>query len=120
MSQKPMDRRTFSLAAAASLAALSLPRVAFASATTDGAQKAMVKEAIMHDADSIHHECALSAKPDRVFEALLDATQFSKMTGDRAEIDRAAGGAFSLFGGRIRGRNVSILANRRIVQAWRS
>ena len=36
-----------------------------------------------------------------------------------AEIDRAVGGAFSLFGGLIIGRNVELVANQRIVQAWR-
>lgn len=34
-------------------------------------------------------------------------------------IDRAVGGAFSLFDGHIVGRNVELISDRRIVQAWR-
>ncbi|MGC2769372.1 MAG: SRPBCC domain-containing protein [Candidatus Acidiferrum sp.] len=36
-----------------------------------------------------------------------------------ADIDPKAGGAFSMFGGLIVGRNVELLPNKRIVQAWR-
>jgi activator of HSP90 ATPase len=36
-----------------------------------------------------------------------------------AEIDREVGGAFSLFGGHIIGRNLELIPNKRIVQAWR-
>src|SRR5262249_28340806 len=36
-----------------------------------------------------------------------------------AEIDPKAGGAFSMFGGLIVGRNVELVPNQRIVQAWR-
>ena len=36
-----------------------------------------------------------------------------------AEINREPGGAFSLFGGHIVGRNVELVPSRRIVQAWR-
>ena len=36
-----------------------------------------------------------------------------------AEINREAGGAFSLFKGHIIGRNVELIPNQRIVQAWR-
>jgi activator of HSP90 ATPase len=36
-----------------------------------------------------------------------------------AEIDPKEGGAFSLFEGQVVGRNVELLPNQRIVQAWR-
>jgi activator of HSP90 ATPase len=35
-----------------------------------------------------------------------------------AEIDPKAGGAFSIFGERIVGRNIELVSNQRIVQAW--
>ena len=57
--------------------------------------------------------------PQRVYEALLDAKQFSAFSGGAAEIQREAGGAFSCFGGFITGRNIELVPNRRIVQAWR-
>ena len=57
---------------------------------------------------TIHEELDLHASPTRDFSGLP------------AEIHREAGGAFSLFGGQISGRNVELVADRRIVQAWRA
>ena len=51
----------------------------------------------------------------------MDAKRFGEVTGGQAtEINRAEGGAFSLFGSRIQGRHVELVPNARIVQAWRS
>jgi len=71
-------------------------------------------------AQSIHQEITFTASPKRVYDALLDSKQFSDFTGGApARIDREAGGAFSCFGGVITGRNIELLPNQRIVQAWR-
>ena len=50
---------------------------------------------------------------------LLDSTQFGAFTGMPADIDPKVGGAFAAFGGQIVGRNVELVPNQRIVQAWR-
>jgi activator of HSP90 ATPase len=71
-------------------------------------------------ATSIHQEIDLKGSPQRVYDALLDSKQFSAFTGVPAEIHSEAGGAFSCFGGVIRGRNVELVPGHRIVQAWRS
>ena len=68
-----------------------------------------------------------------MYEALTDAKQFDKviqMSGavksgmakapNPPEISREAGGAFSLFGGYVTGRHIELVANERIVQAWRA
>lgn len=72
---------------------------------------------------TIHQEVDFTAGPARVYEALLDARQFTEFTASAgrgpAQIDRAVGGAFSLFGGHIIGRNLELVPNKRIVQAWR-
>ena len=68
---------------------------------------------------SIHQEVAFEASPQRIYEALLDSKQFATFTGLPAEIDPREGGAFSLFGGLITGRNIEFVPNQRIVQAWR-
>ena len=68
---------------------------------------------------SIHLEADFKASPERIYEALLDSKQFAAFSGLPAEIDRKEGGAFSMFGGQIVGRNVEFVANQRIVQAWR-
>ena len=68
---------------------------------------------------TIHQDIDLPASPQRVYEALLDAKQFAAFSGRRAEINREVGGAFSLFGGHIIGRNLELVPNQRVVQAWR-
>jgi activator of HSP90 ATPase len=70
--------------------------------------------------DTIHEELEFPVAPHRVYEALLDSKQFSAFSGVPAEIHRQAGGAFSLFDGQITGRNVELIPDRRIVQAWRA
>ena len=94
---------------------------------------ASAAEEISHSAESIHQEVLLKAEPARVYAALTDPRQFQEITllsaavksgmvqkPKPAEISRAAGGEFSLFGGHISGRNIELIANERIVQAWRA
>jgi activator of HSP90 ATPase len=68
---------------------------------------------------SLHQAINFQTSPERVYEALLDSRQFSAFSGNPAQIDRAVGGAFSMFGGMIVGRNIELVPNVRIVQAWR-
>jgi len=81
---------------------------------------------ISHTAESIHQEVVFQASRKRVYEALTDAKQFTKVTSFSpvmkaapAEIGHGAGGAFTCFGGHIVGRHVELVPNERIVQAWR-
>ena len=70
--------------------------------------------------DAIRQQVTITASPSRVYQALLDARQFSAVTGGApAEIDARPGGAFTAFGGMITGRNIELVPDRRIVQAWR-
>lgn len=68
---------------------------------------------------SLHDEIVIKAAPQRIYELLLDSKQFAALTGAPAEIDPKAGGTFSTFGKLIEGRNIELVPNRRIVQAWR-
>jgi len=69
---------------------------------------------------SIHQEVVIDASPERVYQALTDAEQFGKMSGGApTEITAEAGGPFSCFGGMISGRNLELVPNQRLVQAWR-
>jgi len=68
---------------------------------------------------SIHQEVAIKATPQRIYEALLDYKKFAAFSGLPAEIDPEEGGAFSMFGGMITGRNIELVSNERVVQAWR-
>ena len=70
---------------------------------------------------SIHQEVTFKASPQRIYAALTDSRQFSSATGGApAEISREDGGVFSCFGGMIHGRNIELVPDRRIVQAWRA
>jgi activator of HSP90 ATPase len=90
------------------------------------------EEGISHTAESIHQEPVFTASPKRVYEALTDAKQFTRVVqlsgalqamhlpDKPAEVSREVGGAFALYGGYITGRNVELVVNVRIVQAWRA
>ena len=93
---------------------------------------AVAEDEISHTADSIHQEPVFAASPKRVYDALTDAKQFTrvvKLSGalqamhlpdQPAEISGEVGSAFALFGGFITGRQVELVPNVRVVQAWRA
>jgi len=68
---------------------------------------------------TIHHEVVFSASPRRVYEALMTTEQHGSFTGGEANISPDVGGAFSCHDGQITGRNVELVENETIVQAWR-
>jgi activator of HSP90 ATPase len=90
------------------------------------------EDGISHTADSIHQEPLFSASPMRVYAALTDAGQFTRviqlsgalqqmhLPDQPAVISKEAGGPFALFGGYITGRHIEMVPNVRLVQAWRS
>ena len=79
---------------------------------------------ISRNCECIHQEVVFKASRTRVYQALTDAKQFSKVTdyvmpGAATAISPEVGGAFSIFGGVISGRNIEMVPNERLVQAWR-
>jgi activator of HSP90 ATPase len=68
---------------------------------------------------TIHQEVDYGAAPGRIYGVLLDSGQFSACTGLAAVISPDEGGAFSMFGGIIVGRNIELVPDKRLVQAWR-
>lgn len=94
--------------------------------------RAETEEEVSHSAESIHQEPLFKASRKRVYEALIDTDQFDKVIqlsgvmssgmslGTKpTEIGREAGAAFTIFGGYITGRQIELVPNERIVQAWR-
>ena len=67
---------------------------------------------------SLHQEVGLPASPDRIYHLLLDSNEFAELSGMPAEIEGVAGGAFAMFGKAIYGRNVELVPNERVIQAW--
>ena len=67
----------------------------------------------------IHQESVIAAAPRAVYEVLTDSQKFAAATGMPAQLGDRAGEAFSLFGGRIEGRQIELVPGQRIGQAWR-
>ena len=82
---------------------------------------------VSRDAEAIHQTLTFQATPARVYETLVDQSQFSAITkfstvpnAASAQLSREPGTTFSLFDGHIVGRHVELIPARRVVQAWRA
>jgi activator of HSP90 ATPase len=94
--------------------------------------RAADEDGISHTADSIHQEPRFEASPKRLYEALTEAKQFTRviqlsgalqqmhLPDQPAVISSEVGGVFLLFGGYITGRHIELVPNVRVVQAWRA
>lgn len=105
------------------LAAIAASAATLAAATLARAQQPAAGEKPSTSAHqsltAIHYEIDFHPSPQRLYEALLDQKQFAAFSGLAATIDPTPGGTFSLFGAQIEGRNIELVPNLRIVQAWR-
>jgi len=92
-----------------------------------------VTDGLSHASEAIRQEIIFDAGPQRVYEALTSGKHFDAITrlsdGDAllkaagakpTVINGEVGGAFTLFGGYITGRNLEMLQDERLVQAWRA
>ena len=82
-------------------------------------------------AEAIHQEPLFQASRKRIYDALTDEKQFDRiielsgvmkemgLEQHPAKISHQSGGFFSIFGGYITGRQIELVVNERIVQAWR-
>lgn len=71
-------------------------------------------------AKTIRQTVTIKASPHEVYEALIDARKHGKFTGGKATISRKVGAPFSIFGGQLSGKNLEIVPDKKIVQAWRA
>lgn len=88
-------------------------------------------DGLVHSSEAIHQEPVFQASRQRVYQALTDAAQFDQIvrlgSGMQSpdgktrptELKAQAGTAFALFAGYILGRQIELVPNERIVQAWR-
>jgi uncharacterized protein YndB with AHSA1/START domain len=131
-----LTRRDFSIHVAAWAPTLGLIAGPLASAIGSAAASDDTgTDGVSHTADAIHQEIVFQAAPERVYAALTDAKQFDKvidLSGIRqagalppeankpTQVSPEAGGTFVLFGGYITGRQIELVPNIRVVQAWRA
>jgi activator of HSP90 ATPase len=68
---------------------------------------------------TIRQTATFKASPHEVYEALMDETKHESFTEGTAKISREVGGKFSISDGEIQGKNLELVPDRKIVQAWR-
>jgi activator of HSP90 ATPase len=109
--------------------------IAVAFALLGGSQPAFAEsDGISRSAESIHQETRFTANRKRIYEALTESKRFDRVVQlsgvmqsaalapmkNPTEISQQAGGAFSAFGGYIMGRQIELIPDMLIVQAWRA
>jgi len=61
-----------------------------------------------------------NASAEVLYEAWLDSKIHTKMTGAKAVCSSKVNGSFTAWDGYISGKNLSLVPNKKIVQAWRT
>lgn len=127
MNLSDLSRRSFAFAAGALAPMIG----AAASAATDEPAASHGLGISLSNA-AIHQEVVFKATASRVYAVLTDAREFQKVVAasgaipamalgaSPAQIGAEPGGAFSLFGGYITGRQIELSPGSRLVQAWRA
>jgi activator of HSP90 ATPase len=69
---------------------------------------------------TIKQKVVVSATPDEVYDAFVDAEKHSAFTGSKATCDPRVGGEFTAWDGYISGKNLELEKGKRIVQEWRT
>lgn len=68
----------------------------------------------------VRQEVVFAAPVQRVYKAIALSEDHAAFTGQPADIGQTAGEAWSAYNGEIHGLQIELVANRRIVQAWRA
>ena len=69
---------------------------------------------------SIKQTVTVNAKPEEVYELLMDAKKHSIATGASAKITTIEGSKYSAHDGYISGKNLQLIKDKLIVQSWRA
>jgi len=90
-------------------------------------------DGLLNNAGSIHQETIFEADCARVYQALTATREFDAVTrlsdavtlvtapdAKATAISAEVGAPFTLFGGYITGRNLEVVRDQRLVQAWRA
>ena len=62
----------------------------------------------------------IQATPEEIYSAWLDGNKHGKMIGAEATGKAEVGSEFTAWDGYISGRNLELVPNKKIVQAWRT
>lgn len=70
--------------------------------------------------ESLEIQHNFNVKPSVIYDAWLNSTQHSKMTGGLAKCSNEIGGNFTAWDGYIKGKNIDLKSNKEIIQRWRT
>jgi activator of HSP90 ATPase len=68
---------------------------------------------------TIRQSVTFKTDPHVVYEMLMDSRKHAAFTGEKARISRKIGGKFTAYNGYIKGVNLDLVPNKKIVQSWR-
>lgn len=74
---------------------------------------------IIMQTKSIRQSATFNVKPSEVYETIMDSRRHAAFSGAKANINRKVGGKFTAYGDHIEGKNLELVANKKIVQEWR-
>jgi activator of HSP90 ATPase len=127
-----ITRRALALRVAALPIALTAASRGFAATNSNNVAVA-ITDGLSHASEAIHQELVFNASAQRVYGALTNGKSFDAITrlsdGDAllkatgakpTTINGEVGGTFTLFGGYVTGRNLEMVPDERLVQAWRA
>ena len=67
---------------------------------------------------TIRQTVTIKAKPEDVYDALMDSKEHAEFTGSPASISNKVGGKFTAWDGYIFGKNLELARGKKIVQEW--
>lgn len=70
--------------------------------------------------ESLKLSITLPVKAEKLYKAWLNSKEHTKFTGSAATASTKLNGKHSSWDGYIRGKNVELKANKKIVQSWRT
>jgi activator of HSP90 ATPase len=69
---------------------------------------------------TLQQTITIQTSPHELYEALMDTKKFTAFTGDHAQINRGVGGTFTAFNGYVKGKNLELVPDEKIVQEWQA
>ena len=69
---------------------------------------------------NIEQEVNIPAKPETIYDALMDEKIHSDFTGASATIENKIAGNFEVWDGYASGMNIELIPGKKIVQTWRA
>jgi activator of HSP90 ATPase len=67
---------------------------------------------------TVRQKIQISAEPNEVYKAFVDAKKHSAFTGSKATSEPVIGGEFTAWDGYISGKNLELEPGKKIVQEW--